>query len=100
MSRHEKPWPKAKNTGWLSAMIQLRTSSSAMRKISARLRPTVPGAVGLLLGELADQHRDEDDVVDAEHHLHDRQGGKRDPGVRVEQQVEHAGAPAGLVWPI
>ena len=33
-----------------------------------------------------DQHRDEDEIVDAEHDLHHRQGDEGGPGVRIEDQ--------------
>ena len=52
MSRHEKPWPKAENTGAVSAMIQLNTSRSAMRKISASASPILRARSASALGSL------------------------------------------------
>ena len=43
------------------------------------------GPIRLLLGEAGDQHRDEHDIVDPQHDLHDRQGTKSDPGVWIGQ---------------
>jgi hypothetical protein len=37
----------------------------------------------------ADQYRDEDDVVDAEHGLEHRQRQQCNPGARVDKQVQH-----------
>src|SRR5581483_5625919 len=42
-----------------------------------------------LLGELVDQYRDEDDVVDAQHELERGEGRERDPGLRVGEDVDH-----------
>jgi hypothetical protein len=47
----------------------------------------VAGAVALARRQLADEDRDEDDVVDAEHDLEHRQRQQGDPGLGVRQQV-------------
>ena len=47
------------------------------------------GTITIGLGQLAHQHRDEDHVVDAEHHLHHGERQQGDPGVGVEQQIGH-----------
>ena len=43
------------------------------------------------LGQLVDQDRDEDDVVDAQHQLERGQRGKSDPGLGVSEQFDDAG---------
>ena len=43
--------------------------------------------VGLLLGQARNQDRDEDDVVDAEDGLEQRERGERDPGLWVGEPV-------------
>ena len=42
----------------------------------------------MTLGQLIGQNRDEDEVVDPEHHLHGDQGGERDPGSGIHGQRE------------
>jgi hypothetical protein len=47
------------------------------------------GAIRLLLGQARHQHRNEDDVIDTQHDLHDGEGTKGDPGIGISQQLKH-----------
>ena len=57
------------------------------------------GAFGACRVETADQHRDEDHVVDAEHDLHDRQREQACPCGRILKKLEHrvASVPVAVV---
>ncbi len=53
--------------------------------------------LALLLRQPPDQNRDEDDVVDAENDLEQRQRDERQPGLRVGQQLHHAREGSGVL---
>ena len=76
-------------SGAVRPMIQDRISSRPMRMNIARNRPIVRAVPAALGGQLVDQDRDEDDVVDAEHELERGQRQQGDPGLRVGQQFDH-----------
>ncbi|MNL10043.1 hypothetical protein D3C87_1308320 [compost metagenome] len=47
------------------------------------------GELGLFPRQPRHQHGDEHDIVDAQNDLHDRQGGKGNPHIRISQQFKH-----------
>ena len=73
-SRPEKPCPNAWKSGWVSRMIQVSERSSRMRMPIAPASPIVRAAVLLVFRQLADEDRDEDDVVDAKNDFEEGEG--------------------------
>jgi hypothetical protein len=71
-SRQEKPWPNRVKIGVVSWTMMATVPSEA--------DADAPCPLALVLRQLVGQDRDEDEVVDAEHHLHRDQGGERRPG--------------------
>ena len=59
------------------------------RKTSARSEADLAGALGLLGRELANDHRDEDDVVDAEDDLHRGQRDQAGPYGGIGKECKH-----------
>ncbi len=95
MSRHEKPWPNAENTGCVERDHPAQHQQQRDAEDQRQAQPDGACPVGLRLGQLADQHRDEDDVVDAEHHLHDGQGQQTRSRCLGRAAGRASGAPAG-----
>ena len=73
------PTSNTRNSVACSRMIHVNSSSSRMRVPIAKPRPSSARALALRLGQAPDENADEDDVVDAENDLEQRQRGERDP---------------------
>ena len=78
-------------SGAVSPITQVIDSSSAMRMNIASDSPTLRARSRSSGAQLSGQDRDEDDVVDAEDDLEDRQGQEGDPALGARHPVEHHG---------
>ena len=97
-SRTEMSRSAIVNSGSVSPMIQEIVSRSRIRIPIASPRPIVRARSRCVGRQALDEHRDEDDVVDAQHDLHDREGEQGDPclGARDPfhvQRVRRLGTP-------
>ena len=86
-SRTENPWSPMVNSGSLRPTIQEIVSSRRIRIPIARPRPIVRARSRCSAGQPLHEHRDEHDVVDAQHDLEDRQGQQGDPRLGVGEPV-------------
>ncbi|MDR6232680.1 hypothetical protein QE440_000421 [Pseudomonas psychrotolerans] len=87
MSFQEKPLPKTLDDG----LGELDDPGHGAEQAQAHdQRQADAEAAGLLLlvgGQLVGEDGDEDQVVDAEHHFHDDQGGQGDPDGGVSGEL-------------
>ncbi len=83
-SRGRRP-SKIGSVSWTMTAI---VPSSASRRISAQADADPARPDALMLGQLVGQDRDEDQVVDAEHHLHHDQGRERHPGGGIGRESD------------
>ena len=75
----------------MSRMIHAIDISSAIRMTIAASRPVRRARGCVLAGQLARENRDEDDVVDAEHDLEERERDEREEAVGCEKRVHERG---------
>ena len=83
------------NSGAVSPMIQLSESSRRI-ELHGEAEPEQPGPRLLRCWKPVCQDRDEHDVVDTQHDLEHREGGKADPGLGITDPVHRKSGLKGL----
>ena len=87
MSLPEKPWPKISNSGSVRPMTQAMARISTRRGTSAMMMPSRCAVCALLLRQLADEHGDEHQIVDAEDDFERGQRQQAEPDIGIQQPV-------------